>query len=394
MATQGPNNGGTFADDSTVGTKAWSNPSNAQLSDNNYAIAGSPNSSGLKTTVLSHYLKVTNFGFSIPSGATINGITVSVERKAAGLAGGGAKDNAVRIVKAGNIKTTDKSSATAWPGGDAVATYGSSSDLWGESWTSTDINDSGFGFAISAKGISPKSGGAADIDQITITVDYTAASGTTYDVSISEGIKAGDSISGNVRYLSSITDTGVLGNSASASLRVSTSISDGSKAGDTESASLRAVGTLSEGGKLGDSELGNIVTNRTLTDGGKLGDTQSAGLRFSNTLNDGVRASDSFTPNGSYALTLTEGTAVSDLFVGNVVLVMAWADAATFGDVFRGGVPLVQISGQGELVATISGHGIGSQVISGAGMLIDIDGSGSLTVRISGSGTVNESIGE
>ena len=68
---------GTLADDDTSGTETWSDPTNAAASDDSYAT-----NSRSGTSVQTHRLKATNFGFSIPTGATIEGIEVSVERKA------------------------------------------------------------------------------------------------------------------------------------------------------------------------------------------------------------------------------------------------------------------------------------------------------------------------
>lgn len=138
MATQGPQSPGTTVDDSSVGVTAWTNPNNTQVSDAVYATAvigdnsttlstssirlvkggvisgsdlsdgaawptpaegylsygGSSNLWGLSLSpadvnssnfgvvlscvgfLTSHYLKATNFGFTIPAGATINGVLV------------------------------------------------------------------------------------------------------------------------------------------------------------------------------------------------------------------------------------------------------------------------------------------------------------------------------
>lgn len=65
----------------------------------------------------------------------------------------GVYDHRVRIIKNGAIGTTDKATADAWPlGSDIYATYGGSSDLWGETWTPSDVNSANFGVAISAYG--------------------------------------------------------------------------------------------------------------------------------------------------------------------------------------------------------------------------------------------------
>lgn len=180
MASQGPNSGGTFANDPGSGV-TWSTPSNAASSNNSYALfAGAPNFT--QTTV---YLKATNYGFSIPSGSTINGIEVIIERKAAiNTLVSYVKDNTVKLYKAGTITGSDKAdTSTKWPTSDTDKTYGSSSDLWGDSWTDSDINNSGFGVGI--KVTTTGGGGGKDpnvtasIDWIRITVYYTVSSGVT-----------------------------------------------------------------------------------------------------------------------------------------------------------------------------------------------------------------------
>lgn len=161
-SSQGPNSGGTFADDAGVGVFSWSNPGNAAASDNSYATVS------LFPTGQSHYLKATNFGFSIPGGSTIEGIVVEVEHKESGS--GVCRDNRIRIVKGGAIGSTDKASGTEWPTSDGTASYGADNDLWGETWTVSEINASDFGVAISAIGLGT---GTASIDHIKITVYYS-----------------------------------------------------------------------------------------------------------------------------------------------------------------------------------------------------------------------------
>lgn len=165
MATAGPSAGGTFADDSGVGTVAWGTPGNALASDNVYATAT------LGSGVISHYLKVTNFGFAVPAGATINGITARIERKSAG---GAHTDSRVRLVRAGVIETADKATGTAWPTSDGVATYGSAADLWSAAWAVADVNSSGFGLVVAAVGSSAINT-LASVDFMSLQVDYTPA---------------------------------------------------------------------------------------------------------------------------------------------------------------------------------------------------------------------------
>lgn len=156
---------GTLVNDTSTGTQAWSNPSNAASSDNIYA------TNFIFSGGDSNYLKATNFGFSIPSNAIINGIQASVERKSALPVD--VFDNKVRIVKGGTIRSTDRSSGTPWPITDTIITYGSASDLWGQTWAPSDINASNFGFVISVKDQNANDESSISIDQITITVTYT-----------------------------------------------------------------------------------------------------------------------------------------------------------------------------------------------------------------------------
>ncbi len=179
--SQGALSPGTTANDNSVGSTAWSNTGNATTSNNTYA------SATIQEGTASNYLKATNFGFSIPAGSTINGISVDVERKDVETTDKvSIQDNAVRIVKGGVVGSTDRSSGTDWPTTDTYATYGSTSDTWGESWAASDINSTDFGYAISAQAI--RSGGPpgstedAHIDHVRITVHYTPPP-TTYDQS-------------------------------------------------------------------------------------------------------------------------------------------------------------------------------------------------------------------
>ena len=107
--------------DTSIGTIAWSNPGNALASDNAYATA-----SNVKNNASTNYLKCTGYGFAIPAGSTINGITVYVERK---TSGGTIRDVAMRLVKAGVIGTTDLSTTTNYTTADVVEAHGSASNL-------------------------------------------------------------------------------------------------------------------------------------------------------------------------------------------------------------------------------------------------------------------------
>jgi hypothetical protein len=158
--SQGPNVPGAAFDDVSFGTVAWTTPGNAVASDNAYAQAAPGGGD-------THYLSTNNFGFSIPAAAVIDGIEVNIERHSAL---GTIKDARLRIVKGGLVGGTERGDlVSTWPMTDAVKTYGSSGDLWGETWTPSDINANDFGVVLSVT----DSGDAALVDQITIEVFFS-----------------------------------------------------------------------------------------------------------------------------------------------------------------------------------------------------------------------------
>lgn len=182
MASQGPNIVGTGADDNSVGTVAWTNPSNITAADATYATI----TAALGGNQISHYLKGTNCGFTIPSGSTVNGIVVEIQKSYSGVPSGinTLVDNEVKIIKGGVVGSTNKAdTVTNWPRlSAAYASYGSSNDLWGETWTDTDINAANFGIVISAKYTRGKVAMTLRVDAIRITVYYTLGS-TTSEIS-------------------------------------------------------------------------------------------------------------------------------------------------------------------------------------------------------------------
>ena len=197
MASEGPNNPGTMADDSAIGDLTWSNVDNAKTSDNSYSNASTV---GIEPgNQFSHYLKATNFGFSIPSGATIDGIEVKIEAKKTQSTGGG-QDDVVKIVKSdGSIGTADKSTDTEYTTSDVIRTYGGSSDLWSETWSDTDINDIDFGVVLAIIVSRGKGAQTVAVDHITITVTYTeAAGGTNMQINIGDAWKAVPAIKINI----------------------------------------------------------------------------------------------------------------------------------------------------------------------------------------------------
>jgi hypothetical protein len=172
VASEGPNSSGTLANDTAVGNLGWSNATNAGASDNSYATFVADG----KVTD-SQYLKSTNFSFSIPNGATIDGVEVAIERKASSDGSTNVRDLRVRLVKGGTVQSAEDKAVTGtdWPTTDGTASYGGSSDMWSNSWTRAEINASDFGVVLQAAGTGVVTG---SVDHITITVTYTPSTAT------------------------------------------------------------------------------------------------------------------------------------------------------------------------------------------------------------------------
>ena len=131
---------GTGADDSSVGTKTWSNPSNITTTTSQSFITST--SSG----VFSHYLKATNFNFSIPTDATIDGIEIVVHTQIDPLPNIAPDDYVAKLVIGGSVVGNNLASGTQLSNGQTSITYGGATELWGTSPTYSDINNSNFGF--------------------------------------------------------------------------------------------------------------------------------------------------------------------------------------------------------------------------------------------------------
>jgi len=152
-STAGANNGGSFSTMALGGsTFVWNNPTNAQNADGSYATAGT--TLGLSSTAWSNYLVVQNFGFSIPSTATICEIIVDIQRSETGLAlGADVTDKSVRLLQNGALYGNDLATSSSWPSSDGTVTYGNTllASSWGGSWQPADVNSANFGVAISTK---------------------------------------------------------------------------------------------------------------------------------------------------------------------------------------------------------------------------------------------------
>ena len=163
----------------------WNNPSNMTADDATYSRLATKIKNGQDTYTINATMSGSEF--TIPVDATINGITVTIEFQE--IQTGPMGDSVIFIIKGGTASGTDhKDETDDWPtssGGLITKTWGSTSDLWGLSWTASDINASNFG--VSIKGVEVDGVFAQpEIDYIQISVDYQldfgypTAGGTNY----------------------------------------------------------------------------------------------------------------------------------------------------------------------------------------------------------------------
>ena len=151
---------GTGSDNASIGTVTWTAPNNIIGDDNGLKATASGGAS-----TVSHYLRASNFGISLPSGSTINGLEVRFQ--------------AHRTVSTflSSISIFNDSGATAGTAktpsvdltavSDTVHQYGGSGDLWGLTPTEAQVEDSDWGYGFSITG-TPNLTGTSDFAEIKI----------------------------------------------------------------------------------------------------------------------------------------------------------------------------------------------------------------------------------
>jgi hypothetical protein len=163
----------------------WASPSNILSSNNTYSYAVSAGDP-INTT---SYIQATNFSFTIPSGATINGVEVSIEHN---MYDNLCEDEYVidyniRLLINGSV-TGDNNAQTLtnWGLSDETFTYGGSSNTWGLTLAESDIEDTDFGVRIIVRIYDPSQCYAAQsrIDHVQMKVYYTVASSAQKNIFI------------------------------------------------------------------------------------------------------------------------------------------------------------------------------------------------------------------
>ena len=134
-----------------------------------------------------NYLVCKNLDSNIPNDATIEGIKIYIDRYNSFTGDGTViiTDNAIYLTKNGTDTVgNNKSVGTVWPSTDTdtYAIYGGVSDLWGTTWTASEINNDNFGVMIGPTiefvGLTGENGSSANVDHVYIEITYAGGSGT------------------------------------------------------------------------------------------------------------------------------------------------------------------------------------------------------------------------
>jgi hypothetical protein len=146
---------------------SWTNPSNANADDGAYATytIAAKNTTGNVNTL-------SNFGFdaSIPSGSTINSVSLEVQHKVSTNGGIANLESALAISGTPGTYNTDSAEPTT----DTILTYSAMARPGGGSWTRADLLDGVFTVLLRARSGNSATSVVYSWDYAKVTVDYTA----------------------------------------------------------------------------------------------------------------------------------------------------------------------------------------------------------------------------
>jgi hypothetical protein len=122
----------------------------------------------------SRFLIATNFAFSVPAAAAIQGVEVQMIRMSATTP----IDSIAQIITGGNAGNNHADS-TVWTPSPVTVTYGDSTDTWGLPLIADSVNSIHFGFQIMIRNTSTSASfTTSSIDHIQMTVYYSLPTGT------------------------------------------------------------------------------------------------------------------------------------------------------------------------------------------------------------------------
>jgi hypothetical protein len=228
MATQGPKYAGTGASLANAGSSenanAWLTPTNIGADD---ASEAQITAATYDSPDISEILVASAFGFTIPTDATINGITVEIDRRGFTSTNSG-KDFRVQLATGttfADLVGDNKAAADIWQASPGVKTYGGAADTWNAGLTEAQVNAAGFAVFLSA--YANVANADIGVDFIRVTITYTASTNLNISVTAAAGtgaiVDAGKSLAVNV---TAATGTGVATNPTVTVAGSATSVED------------------------------------------------------------------------------------------------------------------------------------------------------------------------
>jgi hypothetical protein len=154
-------------------TGNWTNPNNA-LGTANTSVATDANDSGP-----GRVLKLTNYGFNLPSTAIVLGVKATVtRRRTVGGVTEGVRDYEIKLV--GVNQSQNKKRNELWPTVLTAVDYGGASDLWDASLSASVVNSADFGISIAAEAVNGAGATTRELDAIVLEVTYKDRSSLVY----------------------------------------------------------------------------------------------------------------------------------------------------------------------------------------------------------------------
>jgi hypothetical protein len=135
----------------TTGTDSWNNPWNALSDNNSYATMSNAALLIGGTVRTSNFLLLRNFGFDLPANAQVCGVQVEIRKFSSDNTGSNyTRDLDIRLLKNNQVVGINHANTGVnWPATETAFTYGTNADLWGATLNGFDVNNNGFGVAIS-----------------------------------------------------------------------------------------------------------------------------------------------------------------------------------------------------------------------------------------------------
>jgi hypothetical protein len=152
------------------GSQPWTSTDNVMADDGAYANAGYTGAG----SALTYFIKASNFGFAIPAGSRIDGIEVSIERKASHNGASQYVNDAVVLLNCSGGDSSDKADlSTKYPTSDTPRNYGGATDKWTRTWTTAEINASSFALYFACAIVANSVMVNVWVDYVVVTVYYS-----------------------------------------------------------------------------------------------------------------------------------------------------------------------------------------------------------------------------